>query len=198
MACQHISMHHNRPNITYSSIFSWIFCWVELVFSSLQPLDIPVTLQWLKNCLQFIKNNLCSISPQISSSLSLFSCCYTVQCCYNAVHFLQNHHKRHPIACPLGFIWQNINQDLWCHGESLGYNELINFASWYEVSLHIWSVGSNCSCLYITDLIPVVYKMGWVGNKGSCCPGRIFSLSAFINLCVTRQRQSGGTTSSNT
>ena len=29
----------------------------------------------------------------------------TVQCCYNAVNFLPNPHKRHPIACPLGEVW---------------------------------------------------------------------------------------------
>ena len=43
-----------------------------------------------------------------------------------------------------------------------------------------------------------VSRVGGLGNKGSCCPGRILSLSAFVTMCVTHQRQSGGTTSSNT
>ena len=29
---------------------------------------------------------------------------YTVRCCYNTVNCLQNHHKRHPIARPLGRV----------------------------------------------------------------------------------------------
>ena len=41
-------------------------------------------------------------------------------------------------------------------------------------------------------------EWGGLGNKGSCCPGRILSLSAFVTMCVTHQRQSGGTTSGNT
>ena len=41
---------------------------------------------------------------------------HTVRCCYNAVNFLQNHHKRHPIARPLGrdmgcLLW--INTDIY-------------------------------------------------------------------------------------
>ena len=43
-----------------------------------------------------------------------------------------------------------------------------------------------------------VSRVGGLGNKGSCCLGRILSLSAFVTMCVTHQRQSGGTTSSNT
>ena len=48
------------------------------------------------------------------------------------------------------------------------------------------------------DLEDIVSRVGGLGNKGSCCPGRILSLSAFVTMCVTHQRQSGGTTSSNT
>ena len=44
----------------------------------------------------------------------------------------------------------------------------------------------------------IVSRVGGLGNKGSCCPRRILSLSAFVTVCVTHQRQSGGTTSSNT
>ena len=79
-----------------------------------------------------------------------------VLCRYNAVAFLQNNHKRHPIACPLG-------RCMWC---------LLWF--WYVIHLHYWYRSVVC------NIMRPRYNGTWMYRKCNVVDGQRFLMRFII------------------
>ena len=89
------NLNHNRIFFFHKNAFENVVCKLWAILFRLQ------CVQSLWDSPQMrIRKDLCRKHLQQSYSCTHNTC--TVRCCYNAVNFLTNIHKRHPIAHPLG------------------------------------------------------------------------------------------------